>query len=180
MVLSEFDLQSNQHLSLNAFQFADDQTSRGLAHARMTDHPPALDLSLNDESSNLGYCYYYGQNAQNIGLDSLFSITAQPQPPFPVSIGGTDMSEKQEYQFQKATRISGHVNSPVSKQKSSINFSIDTSSQWQDSPQSIWSHQDIQEACLMRYFVEELAQWVSADGTISRFHPGNNTTDSFE
>ena len=73
LILSEFELQANQHLSLNAFQFADVQTSRGLAPARMTDHlSPVLDLSLNDESSNLAY--YYGQNAQDIGLDSSFFV----------------------------------------------------------------------------------------------------------
>lgn len=76
------------------------------------------------------------------------------------------MSEKQEDQFQKATETFGHVNPVVSKKKSCVSFPIDTNSQWQDSPQSIWSHQDIQEACLMRYFVEELAQWVSADSII--------------
>ncbi|KAB8237441.1 uncharacterized protein BDW43DRAFT_297746 [Aspergillus alliaceus] len=31
--------------------------------------------------------------------------------------------------------------------------------QGQDLPQSIWSHKGIQETCLMRYFVDELAQW---------------------
>lgn len=82
LILSEFELQANQHLSLNAFQFADVQTSRGLAPARMTDHlSPVLDLSLNDESSNLAY--YYGQNAQDIGLDSSFLFTEQPLPPVP-------------------------------------------------------------------------------------------------
>ncbi|KAB8223602.1 hypothetical protein BDV33DRAFT_188710 [Aspergillus novoparasiticus] len=29
----------------------------------------------------------------------------------------------------------------------------------QDLPQSLWSQKDVQEACLMRYFVDELAQW---------------------
>ncbi|KAE8144964.1 hypothetical protein BDV25DRAFT_170903 [Aspergillus avenaceus] len=33
------------------------------------------------------------------------------------------------------------------------------SSQRQDVPQSIWCQKNIQEACLMRWFVEELAQW---------------------
>ncbi|OOO11322.1 Protein of unknown function DUF3468 [Aspergillus oryzae] len=28
-----------------------------------------------------------------------------------------------------------------------------------DLPQSLWSQKDVQEACLMRYFVDELAQW---------------------
>ena len=166
--MSEFELQANQHLSLNAFQFADDQTSRGLVHARMTDHlSPVLDLSLNDESSNLAY-YYYGQNAQDIGLDSPFLIAGQPLSPVPVPIQGTGMSEKQGDQFQKATGTSGHVSTPVSTKKSYVNFPIDTNPQWQDSPQSIWSHRDIQEACLMRYFVEELAQWVSTNSTISQ------------
>lgn len=32
----------------------------------------------------------------------------------------------------------------------------------QDLPQSLWSQKDVQEACLMRYFVDELAQWVGA------------------
>lgn len=31
-----------------------------------------------------------------------------------------------------------------------------------DLPQSLWSQKDVQEACLMRYFVDELAQWVGA------------------
>lgn len=165
--MSESELQANQHLFLNAFQFADDQTSRRLAYARMTDHlSPVLDLSLNDRSSDLAY-YYYGQNVQDIGLNTTFLLAEQPLPPFPVLIGGTGMSEKQEDQFQKATETSGHVSPPVSTKNSSVNFPIDINSQWHDPPQSIWSHQDIQEVCLMRYFVEELAQWVSADSTIS-------------
>lgn len=133
----------------------------------MTDHlSHILDLPLNDESSNQAY-YYYGQNAQDIDLDSPFILAAQPLPPALVSMEGTSVSEKREDQFKKATGTSGHVSPPVSTKKSSVNFPIDTNPQWQDSPQSIWSHQGIQEACLMRYFVEELAQWVSTNNTVS-------------
>lgn len=94
---------------------------------------------------------------------------------------GTELHSKQDdsgpskpwYSPQRTASLRGHrITRPVTIESSGISALLDhkvSNYPHLTSPDftTFWSNSDVQEAYLMRYFVEELAQWVRFQGLIN-------------